>query len=133
VRQLKILTTEISWGLQGCFDEDALAVLASPRLCPALQDLSIGHGLHVSDAAVLRFVTARMQDSRNALQSVNIHFGRPMTLDIMPSLRVFIETGLSISLVYPPHMSLQYSPWNGLLDAPPPIYPVALLPPSPDW
>jgi hypothetical protein len=76
--------------------------LAFPRLFPALQDLSIGHGLHVSDVAVLRFVTARMQDPRNALKSVNIHLGRPMTLGIMPSLRAFIDTGLSLSLVYPP-------------------------------
>jgi hypothetical protein len=123
MRQLKIPATESAWQLQGSFDDDALAVLASSGLCPALQDLFIGHGLHgISDAAILRFITARMMlEPRTALKSVEIHFDRPMTMDIMPNLRAFIETGLTVSLIYTP--SLQYSPWNGLPDAPAVVYP----------
>ncbi|KAJ7354544.1 hypothetical protein DFH08DRAFT_855203 [Mycena albidolilacea] len=128
MRQLKIPTTESAWGLQGSFDDDALAVLASSGPCPALQDLFIGHNLHgISDAAILQFITARMMlEPRTALKSVEIHFDRPMTIDIMPNLRPFIETGLTVSLIYTP--SLQYSPWNGLPDAPAVVYPAWTAP-----
>jgi hypothetical protein len=123
VRQLKIPTPEMGSPSQGFFDDDALAVLTSPGLCPALRDLSIGDGHHyISDAAVLRFITARMMLEPRALKSVEIYFGRPMTTDIMPNLRAFIETGLAISLTYTP--SPRYSPWNGLPDAPVVAYPI---------
>jgi hypothetical protein len=123
VWQLKIPTTEMGSPSQGFFDDDALAVLTSPGLCPALRDLSIGDGHPlISDAAVLRFITARMMLEPRALKSVEICFGRPMTTDIMPNLRAFIETGLAISLTYTP--SPRYSPWNGLPDAPVVAYPI---------
>ncbi|KAJ7803476.1 hypothetical protein B0H14DRAFT_3154402 [Mycena olivaceomarginata] len=94
-----------------------------PRTCPALRDLSIGDGHHsISDAALLRFITARMMLEPRALKSVEVYFGRPMTIDIMPNLRAFIETGLAISLTYIP--SPRYSPWDGLPDAPAMAYPM---------
>jgi hypothetical protein len=122
VRQLKIPTPEMAFPSQGCFDDDALAVLTSPGLCPALRDLSIGDSYHsISDAAILRFIAARMMLEPRALKSVEICFGRPMTLDIMPDLRDFIENGLAISLTYTPFP--RSSPWKGLPDAPAVAYP----------
>ncbi|KAJ7803748.1 hypothetical protein B0H14DRAFT_2527679 [Mycena olivaceomarginata] len=83
-------------------DDDALAILMSPEFCPALQELYMNCGTTISDTAVLRFISARMQDPRTALKRVDIRFCRPMTLDIMSSLRTFIETGLEVSLMYSP-------------------------------
>ncbi|KAJ7879480.1 hypothetical protein B0H14DRAFT_2500496 [Mycena olivaceomarginata] len=128
VRQLKNPAPVMGTSFQGGFDDDALAVLTSPGLCPALRDFSIGDSTHsISDAAVLRFITARMMLEPRALKSVEIHFHRPMTIDIMSNLRAFIETGLAISLTYFP--SPRYSPWGGLPDAPAVAYP-AWTPPN---
>ncbi|KAJ7879485.1 hypothetical protein B0H14DRAFT_3129596 [Mycena olivaceomarginata] len=92
----------------------------------------LGDGHHyISDAAVLRFITARMMLEPRALKSVEIYFGRPMTTDIMPNLRAFIETGLAISLSYT--TSPRYSPWKGLPDAPAVAYPTWTPPNRPVW
>jgi hypothetical protein len=132
VRQLNIPATEMAFPWSGCFDDDALAILTSPGLCPALWDLSIGDSHHsISDAAVLRFITARMMLEPRALKSVEICFGRPMTLDIMPDLRDFIENGLAISLTYTP--SPRSSPWTGLPDAPAVAYPTWTPPNRAVW
>ncbi|KAJ7354558.1 hypothetical protein DFH08DRAFT_955947 [Mycena albidolilacea] len=133
VRQLKIIAPEMAFRSQECFDDDALAVLTSPGLCPALRDLSIGDSHHyISDAAVLRFITARMMLEPRALKSVEICFGRPMTLDIMPDLLDFIENGLAISLTYTPSPRVT-SPWKGLPDAPAVAYPTWTPPNRAVW
>jgi hypothetical protein len=93
----------------------------SPVLCPALQELYMDCRSTISDAAVLRFISARMQDPRTTLKRVDIRFDRPMTIDIMPSLRTFIETGLDVSLIYSSSRS-KNSPWKGLVDAPAAVY-----------
>jgi hypothetical protein len=110
-------------------DDDPLAVLMSPELCPALQELYMDCRSIISDAAVLRFISARKQDPRTTLKRVDIRFDRPMTIDIMPSLRTFIETGLDISLMYSSSHS-KSSPWQGLVDAPAAVYPHWSPPPQ---
>ncbi|KAJ7354504.1 hypothetical protein DFH08DRAFT_855059 [Mycena albidolilacea] len=102
-------------------DDDALTVLMSPALCPALQELYMDCRDTISDATVLRFISARMQNPRTTLKRVDIRFGRPMTIDIMPSLRTFIESGLEVSLIYSSSRS-KSSPWKGLVDAPADVY-----------
>jgi hypothetical protein len=122
IRRLMIRDTGRGWSPPS-LDDDTLAVLMSPELCPALQELYLDCGTTLSDTAVLRFISARMQDPRTALKRVDIRFGRPMTLDIMSSLHTFIETGLKVSLMYIPLNPSQNSPWQGLVDAPAPVYP----------
>ncbi|KAJ7354485.1 hypothetical protein DFH08DRAFT_933964 [Mycena albidolilacea] len=124
IRRLMIRDTGGGWAPPPpSLDDDTLAVLMSPELCPALQELYMNCGNTISDTAVLQFISARMQDPRTALKRVDIRFGRPMTLDIMSSLRTFIETGLEVSLMYSPIIPSQNSPWQGLVDAPAPVYP----------
>ncbi|KAJ7665889.1 hypothetical protein DFH06DRAFT_1385592 [Mycena polygramma] len=125
IRQLKVRAIGTSpWEIS--LDDDALAAL-TPSLtgtvaCPGLHHLSIEHSSHVTDAAVLRLITTRMVQSRT-LTRVDCQFERPRTLDILPSLKPFIATGLEVSLRYFEPPSNQFSPWHGLPDAPQP----------PDW
>ncbi|KAF8201289.1 hypothetical protein K438DRAFT_1821740 [Mycena galopus ATCC 62051] len=114
LQQLKICEIDDMWGPPPtCLDDDVLGVLSSPGICPALQDLYIRRGFGVSEDAVLRFITARI----STLKRVDIHFHREMAVDIMPSLRGFIEMGLAVSLIYLPAPPSQFSPWLGLADA----------------
>ncbi|KAF8176863.1 hypothetical protein K438DRAFT_1846263 [Mycena galopus ATCC 62051] len=99
-------------------DDDALVVLASPGICPALQHLSIDSGMNISDAAVVQFITARMRESQPMLKHIKIHFNRQMNLDVVSSIQRFIDAGLLVSLIYNPAFSSQCSPWEGLPDAP---------------
>ncbi|KAJ7022722.1 hypothetical protein C8F04DRAFT_1137129 [Mycena alexandri] len=99
-------------------DDDALAILTPtdglPPPCPALEILHIDYCTDVTDEAILRFITARM-----------LQFNRYMTLDILPSIQPFIERGLDVSITHIEPYKTQFSPWQGLDDAPPP--------PMPSW
>ncbi|KAF8196783.1 hypothetical protein K438DRAFT_1825544 [Mycena galopus ATCC 62051] len=120
LQRLQIYHLDFPWGSSPtCFDDDTLAVLTSPGVCPALQRLDIEHGLSLTEDAVLRFITARIMKAPTTLNYVGIRFGRQKGgLDIMPSLQAFIEQGLTVSLVYLPYSSWESSPWRGLADAP---------------
>ncbi|KAF7373732.1 hypothetical protein MSAN_00584300 [Mycena sanguinolenta] len=119
IDRLRIRSLPISgWSVSPRRADDAmLQVLTTPGLCPTLRDLVIEQGTDISDAAVLQFITARMlQFSPATLRRFEIKFDRGMTVDIMPSLQSFLETGLTVSLIYPLPFSL--SPWGGLDDNP---------------
>ncbi|KAF7376871.1 F-box domain-containing protein [Mycena sanguinolenta] len=119
IRQLRISDIDRPWGQPQTGLDEMLAVLTtSPELCPMLQYFSIDSGYNLSDRAVLRFITARMQESPPALNRIEINFGRQMVVDIMPDLRAFIQMGLAVSLIYLPPQPSQDSPWLGLPDAP---------------
>ncbi|KAJ6456423.1 hypothetical protein C8R45DRAFT_1082129 [Mycena sanguinolenta] len=120
IRRLRISDIDHPWGqqTQTCFDEMLAALTTSPDLCPMLQHFSVDYGFNLSDRAVLLFIAARMQESRPALNRVDINFGRQVVVDIMPDLQAFIEMGLAVSLVYLPLQSSQDSPWVGLANAP---------------
>ncbi|KAJ7742572.1 hypothetical protein B0H16DRAFT_1563013 [Mycena metata] len=100
-------------------DDDALAILTpTPAACPALEVLEMHNCFLISDAALLRLITSRME-SASKLKRVQVTFTREMTLDILPPLQPFIKNGLDISVV---HTSTQrfpvhFSPWEGLSDA----------------
>ncbi|KAJ6493821.1 hypothetical protein DFH09DRAFT_1206945, partial [Mycena vulgaris] len=121
VKQLQLFAVTRGWAAS-CFDDEILSVLTpttglSP-CCPVLQDLYLYCSM-VSDAAVLRFITARMAVPR--LKRVKIQFHREMEHDILPDLQPFIETGLNVSIThYAPPSSEPFilSPWQGLLDDP---------------
>ncbi|KAF7368653.1 hypothetical protein MVEN_00189500 [Mycena venus] len=103
-------------------DDDVLAVFTpapggSAPCCPALEALIMDQCPLISDAAVLRFITARMNQSSLTLKRLKIHFRRLMTLDILPSLQPFIDAGLEVSLHHT--MPQRVSPWQGLPDTPP--------------
>ncbi|KAJ7130898.1 hypothetical protein C8R46DRAFT_1141413 [Mycena filopes] len=92
----------------------------TPICCPALETIEISNCIALSDAAILRFITARMvNDHCRALTRVNIQFHREMVLDIQPDLEPFIASGLDVSIGYPQnHWQPRFSPWDGLPDAP---------------
>ncbi|KAF8133047.1 hypothetical protein K438DRAFT_1884496 [Mycena galopus ATCC 62051] len=102
IQRLAIRQFDDMWGPPGpaCLDDDAVGVLTSPGVCPALQHLSITHGSPISEEAVLRFITARMLASPPMLKRVNIHFNRQRMLDIMPDLQAFIGMGLDVTLTH---------------------------------
>ncbi|KAJ6588782.1 hypothetical protein B0H19DRAFT_1226514 [Mycena capillaripes] len=119
LRQLSI--REIVHGPElelGSLDDDALAVLASG--CPALETLLVNYCCGISDTALFHFISARMTgEYRTKLKRLCIKFHRQMTLDILPSVQSFIESGLDVSLTYiPSQPSTPFSPWYGLDDAP---------------
>ncbi|KAF8133046.1 hypothetical protein K438DRAFT_1739344 [Mycena galopus ATCC 62051] len=120
LQRLQICDIDYPWGPpQTCLDDDTLTTLMSPGLCPVLRHLSIDHAFSISDEAVFRFISARMQESQTTLKRVDIDFGRQKAVDIIPDLEPFVEMGLAASLVYLPHPPSLYSPWQGLPDAPP--------------
>ncbi|KAJ7739995.1 hypothetical protein DFH07DRAFT_982961 [Mycena maculata] len=83
--------------------------------CPGLQVLEINQCMAISDAALLQFITARAA----TLKHIRIDFARTLELAIRPQLESVIP-GLDISVTHlPPYR--QFSPWQGLSDAPPPL------------
>ncbi|KAF7373727.1 hypothetical protein MSAN_00583700 [Mycena sanguinolenta] len=114
VERLRIRRTLICEWFQAV-DDATLGVLASSGLLPALRHLIIDDGTHLSDPAVLQFITTRMLGSNPpTLWRVEIQFDRDATDDIMPALQPFLDTGLAVSLNYTSIMSLSLSPWEGL-------------------
>ncbi|KAJ7114136.1 hypothetical protein C8R44DRAFT_796375 [Mycena epipterygia] len=106
-------------------DDDGLALLTPapgrPSLsCPALRELVIYQCRSTSDAAVLQFIAARMAVTPcPTLKRVEVQFARERTLDILPPLRPFIETGeLTVAITHLRPFPPQFSPWQGLSDAP---------------
>ncbi|KAJ7134836.1 hypothetical protein C8R44DRAFT_977333, partial [Mycena epipterygia] len=105
-------------------DDDVIAVLTPdpgfpPLFCPALQEIVINHAYYISETAVLQFINARMAvEPVTTLQRVEILFNDQLELDILPTLQPFIETGLEVSITYPPTVPPRFSPWLGLADAP---------------
>ncbi|KAJ7512683.1 hypothetical protein B0H11DRAFT_2267760 [Mycena galericulata] len=73
-----------------------------PTPCPALQDLRIEYDNDISDAALLRFITARA----HTLRHIHINFLREMELDIHTDLVPFIENGLEASITHEPPVDL---------------------------
>ncbi|KAF7376716.1 hypothetical protein MSAN_00088600 [Mycena sanguinolenta] len=124
--------------LVAALDDDVLALLTpaapsgahlpDPVACPGLETLTITHCCTISDAALLRFITARMgmadSDSQSGgcittrLKRVKMQFKRVQTQDIMPALAPFIDRGLDAEISYLPPLTTHLSPWQGLADAP---------------
>ncbi|KAJ7181047.1 hypothetical protein C8R46DRAFT_941031 [Mycena filopes] len=108
----------------GILDDAALAVLTptpeNPGSCPALQELIITRCKAPSDAALLKFLKARMAVPANPLRKVKIKFHRERQFDIFPDIQQFLEDGrIEVSTIYSPHKTTgAFSPWQGLLDAP---------------
>ncbi|KAJ6456412.1 hypothetical protein C8R45DRAFT_577896 [Mycena sanguinolenta] len=120
IQHIQICDFEHNWGPQrSCLDGILGVLTTSHRLCPLLQHLSIHQAFSLSEMVLLLFNTARMQGSRPTLNRVDINFGRPVLVDIMPDLLAFIELALAVSLVYMPLRPWGDSPWQGLPDAPP--------------
>ncbi|KAJ7162275.1 hypothetical protein C8R46DRAFT_1104087 [Mycena filopes] len=107
-------------------DDDALALLASDvdaplPCCPALEALHLHSCCLVSDAALLRFLTVRLAGRTPTLKRVEVQFNREETTDLTHSrLLAFtlLHDDVDVEVAYlPPHTS-QFSPWQGLADAP---------------
>ncbi|KAJ7655673.1 hypothetical protein DFH06DRAFT_1200693 [Mycena polygramma] len=121
IRRLAVRDLPAGRESQRGFGDDALSVLTPASqpgtfVCPALRHFSIKHTC-VSDEALLRFITARMNSPRT-LTHVACNFDRRVTVNILPSLEQFIQTGLDVSLNYIEPPPAQFSPWQGLPDAP---------------
>ncbi|KAJ7728927.1 hypothetical protein DFH07DRAFT_850609 [Mycena maculata] len=102
------------------FNDDVLAVLTpTPGLatpCPDLKVLQMDQCITISYAAILQFITARIA----TLKRIRVDFAKEIELDKRPSLRLFIESGLDVSVTHTVSPELRFSPWDGLPDAPPP-------------
>ncbi|KAJ6573540.1 hypothetical protein DFH09DRAFT_1152067 [Mycena vulgaris] len=119
IRQIDLHEFPIRWRevLPDIFDDEILtALIPSPDLptpcCPGLQALEINYCCSFSDEALLRFIKSR------TLERVVVRFARDMQLDILPELQALIQGGLHVDISYPPPAILQFSPWQGLADAP---------------
>ncbi|KAJ7117819.1 hypothetical protein C8R44DRAFT_791479, partial [Mycena epipterygia] len=132
---LQRLHIEDTRQLTSSFDDDGLAVLnpapGQPLVCPALRELVIYDCREVSDEAVLRFIAARMAVAPYpTLKHVEVQFVREITLDILPRLRSFIESGeLTVAITHAqPLPPPQFSPWQGLHDDPAPRWAAPYVP-----
>ncbi|KAJ7162234.1 hypothetical protein C8R46DRAFT_1103955 [Mycena filopes] len=127
VRFLHVTDLFHSWHTDftdGVFDDDVLAAFSpSPDspvpLCPALRDLTITHCHNLTDEAIFRFISSRVP----ALRRVDIRFDRDRQVDIRPRLQPFVEADLQATLNYITLAPMQFSPWQGLPDAPPGMNP----------
>ncbi|KAJ7042012.1 hypothetical protein C8F04DRAFT_1078021 [Mycena alexandri] len=120
LRQLVIHDTRVGPPI-----ETALTILTRPpeipAQCPVLEELHITCSRLLLEAALLRFIAARMRGaSPSALRSVEVAFDLEMEVDILPDLQPFIGAGLHVSLTYKPSSQRQWSPWSGLPDDPNP-------------
>ncbi|KAJ7785671.1 hypothetical protein B0H16DRAFT_1487623 [Mycena metata] len=105
------------------FDDAALASLTpspdNPAVsCPLLQELQVSSCQALSDHAVLRFVKARMAAHPATLRRVAILFRREQQSDIRPEIQPFVDSGIDISIQYPPPFIAEFSPWRGVKDPP---------------
>ncbi|KAJ7134682.1 hypothetical protein C8R44DRAFT_771135 [Mycena epipterygia] len=124
IQCLRIHDVTSRGGLSSSLDDDVLTILTPapglhPPLCPALQEFVVEQAVSISDAAVLQFITARMAAGlETTLKHVDLKFNREIERDVLPSMQPFIESGLEVSITYRPPYSSQFSPWQGLPDAP---------------
>ncbi|KAJ7437750.1 hypothetical protein FB451DRAFT_1450356 [Mycena latifolia] len=91
--------------------ESLIPIPGFPVPCPGLQVMNVTYPSSVSDATLLRFITAR------TLKHVAITFQRAMTCDIHAELQSSVQSGLQLELTYSPHAA-SFSPWEGLEDKP---------------
>ncbi|KAJ6481680.1 hypothetical protein C8R45DRAFT_1002655 [Mycena sanguinolenta] len=101
--------------VEGALDDETFATLDA-SCCPALEELVIHSCRKVSDEALLQFILSRVA----TLRLVDIKFDRQREVDIFPHLVPFLEAGGKASITYITLIPLQFSPWMGLPDAPPP-------------
>jgi hypothetical protein len=107
---------------QDPLDDDLLGLLTPSHdlptiCCPALREFIIPQCDTVSDATLLRFITARMtSESCSPLERVDVLFSRQREFDIFPSIQQFIDAGLRVALKYPAPVLTppDISPWQGL-------------------
>ncbi|KAJ6514767.1 hypothetical protein DFH09DRAFT_1288020 [Mycena vulgaris] len=103
-------------------DDDMFEVLTSSAdrsaSCPHLEELKITQSSGgLSDAALLRFITARMTTPSSTLKRVEIEFNRKLQVDIRPDIQPFLDAGLQVLTTY--RAAVPCSPWQGLAaDAP---------------
>ncbi|KAJ7762580.1 hypothetical protein B0H16DRAFT_1529275 [Mycena metata] len=114
-----------SWGFThrgGIFDDAAMAVLTptpeNPVSCPVLQELRIANCTFASDAALLRFIRARLTASPNTLKKVMIKCDREMQVDIGQDIKPFLDDGRIRVVTRYAQPRRSFSPWQGLPDAP---------------
>ncbi|KAF7341990.1 hypothetical protein MVEN_01786000 [Mycena venus] len=94
-------------------DDDVLVALGTH--CPTLQELVLLHCYNVSDEGLLYFIISR----NPALKRIEVKFDREKLVDILPSLQSLVSDGLESSVTYKATLPPQFSPWQGLPDAPP--------------
>jgi hypothetical protein len=75
----------------------------------------IHHCRILSDDALRRFIISRIP----ALKRVEVNFARERQVDILPALQSLVDDGLKLSITHISPPPLQFSPWQGLPDAPP--------------
>ncbi|KAJ7613529.1 hypothetical protein FB45DRAFT_1112136 [Roridomyces roridus] len=98
---------------------DGITPTDSDDCCRELRDLVLSQ-CHFSDAAVLRFINAKMSvGSGHQLECFEANFQRPIgELDMYAELQLHIDAGLSLRLGYQvPIVGLQresFSPWQAL-------------------
>ncbi|KAJ7765761.1 hypothetical protein B0H16DRAFT_1524297 [Mycena metata] len=115
MRQLVIHNTRIRLPI-----ETTLTILTPlpgiPAQCPVLEGLVISRSRSLPEAALLRFIAARMRGaSPPTLRRVEVAFNREMEADILPDLQLFIDSGLRVSVTYHPPAEIHgSSPWTGL-------------------
>ncbi|KAF7356374.1 hypothetical protein MVEN_00969800 [Mycena venus] len=83
-------------------DDAFLPLFYAPHdLCPALTHFTaLSFCAGFSDTAALAFVRGRMV-MPTPLQQFQVRFRRPMEVDIMPELQIFISDGLKVEVQYP--------------------------------
>jgi hypothetical protein len=118
---LRLAITEPMWRRldreDAIFDDEVLEALTTfpdrPSYCPALQEVVVHYCPKLSDEALLRFIM-----SRPTLKLVDIKFDRERKVDILLSLEPFTKAGLKTSISYKTLPPSEFSPWQGLPDAP---------------
>ncbi|KAJ7234000.1 hypothetical protein C8J57DRAFT_1381455 [Mycena rebaudengoi] len=126
LRRLQITDRVHRWGAEEVLNDAVMAVLTpSPSrpvpCCPALRELNIPQCRAFSDEALSGFIRGRLAAEPRTLKRVEARFNRDMQVDVVADLRPFIdEAGLKVLLYYLAPPVWQFSPWQGLADAPRP-------------
>ncbi|KAJ7252121.1 hypothetical protein B0H12DRAFT_1118592 [Mycena haematopus] len=120
IQRLHITDRFHTWSpTDGALDDDVLGVLTAsqdrPTHCPALKKFVMLHCRKISDEALRNFIISRVP----TLEVVDVMFDREQQVDILPSLKSFVEAGLAPSITHISVTPPQFSPWQGLPDPPP--------------
>ncbi|KAJ7646465.1 hypothetical protein FB45DRAFT_1018783 [Roridomyces roridus] len=90
----------------------------SAHCCPDLRELTLSHCVGFSDAALLRFIKAKMTPrTGHRLESFEGKFGRKMQLDLRAELQPHVDAGFRLSLKYDGSYDAS-GPWHGLSSIP---------------